>query len=123
MMRGSGLLFTTIEARSKLFGGIAFFTYASAVCYVMMRFKWRRLSRSQFIYTSVTGGRLWDHRDHVIIRLDLSGLRKTRWYEYAIRFVFGGLTTVATGLIAHHYGTRVARCSSRSRRFFRHLQL
>src|SRR5258707_487458 len=83
MMRGRGLLFTTIEARSKLFGGIAFFTYASAVCYVMMRFKWRRLSRSQFIYSSVTGGRLWDHRDHVIIRLDLSGLRKTRWYEYA----------------------------------------
>ena len=25
------------------------------------------------------------------------------------RVVFGGLTTVATGLIAHHYGTRVAR--------------
>jgi hypothetical protein len=42
------------------------------------------------------------------IRIDLSGLRETRWHEYAIRFVFGGLITSATGLIAHLYGPQTA---------------
>jgi len=38
------------------------------------------------------------------ISIDLSGLRKTGWGEYTLRFVFGGLITVATGIIAHAYG-------------------
>jgi hypothetical protein len=38
------------------------------------------------------------------IRLDLSALKRTRWYEYALRFLFGGAVTVATGLIAKQYG-------------------
>jgi hypothetical protein len=36
--------------------------------------------------------------------IDLSGLKRSRWYEYAIRFLFGGLITIATGLIARRYG-------------------
>ena len=35
------------------------------------------------------------------IHIDLDGLRRTRWYEYAVRFVFGGLITASAGLIAH----------------------
>ena len=31
-------------------------------------------------------------------------LRKTRWWEYLIRFGFGGAITVATGIIAHRFG-------------------
>jgi hypothetical protein len=38
------------------------------------------------------------------IRLDLSALNRTRRYEYALRFLFGGAVTVATGLIAKQYG-------------------
>jgi Protein of unknown function (DUF3147) len=38
------------------------------------------------------------------ITFDLSALTRTRWYEYALRFFFGGVVTVATGLIAKHYG-------------------
>jgi hypothetical protein len=38
------------------------------------------------------------------LSLDLSALKRTRWYEYALRFVFGGAVTVATGLIAKQYG-------------------
>ena|ERR1700730_9615588 len=37
------------------------------------------------------------------ISIDLAALRKTKWHEYAIRFVFGGLITAAAGLIAHSY--------------------
>lgn len=38
------------------------------------------------------------------IQLDLSALTKTRWYEYAVRFLFGGLITVLAGLISKKYG-------------------
>ena len=36
----------------------------------------------------------------MIVRLNLSALRETRWYEHAIRFVLGGAMTVIAGLIA-----------------------
>jgi len=38
------------------------------------------------------------------ITIDLSGLRRTRSRDYSMRFVFGGLITVATGIIAQRYG-------------------
>jgi uncharacterized membrane protein YjfL (UPF0719 family) len=41
------------------------------------------------------------------IKADLSALRITKWYEFAIRFVFGGLVTVATGMIAKKYGPSI----------------
>ena len=34
----------------------------------------------------------------------LSALTRTRWYEYALRFLLGGAVTVATGLIAKQWG-------------------
>lgn len=36
--------------------------------------------------------------------LQLSNLRAVKPHEYVIRFVLGGLATVATGLIAHRFG-------------------
>jgi hypothetical protein len=41
------------------------------------------------------------------IHIDLHGLRRTRWYEYIVRFVFGGLITAAAGLIAHRWGPAI----------------
>ncbi len=38
------------------------------------------------------------------IRLELSAIKQTKWYEYLVRFVFGGLVTVAAGLVAKKYG-------------------
>lgn len=40
-VRSQGVSFAAIEARSMIFGALAFFAYACGVCYVMMRFKWR----------------------------------------------------------------------------------
>jgi len=34
----------------------------------------------------------------------LSALRRTKWYEYLVRFVFGGTITVLAGLIAKKFG-------------------
>jgi hypothetical protein len=36
----------------------------------------------------------------MIVWLNLSALRETRWYEYLIRFALGGTMTVIAGLIA-----------------------
>src|SRR5579863_1130723 len=44
----------------------------------------------------------------MIVKLQLSALRQTRWYELALRILFGGLLTVLTGLIAKSSGPIVA---------------
>jgi len=41
------------------------------------------------------------------ISLDFSSLRRVRFYEYALRFLLGGLVTLATGLIAHSFGAAI----------------
>jgi len=38
------------------------------------------------------------------VSLHLLALRQTKWYEYAVRFLFGGTITVLAGLIAKQYG-------------------
>jgi hypothetical protein len=43
----------------------------------------------------------------MIVKIDLSSLKSTRPHEYAIRFLFGGLLTVLTGLIAKKYGPAI----------------
>jgi hypothetical protein len=43
----------------------------------------------------------------VHITFDPQGLRKTKWREIGIRFLFGGIITAVTGLIAKHWGPGV----------------
>jgi Protein of unknown function (DUF3147) len=38
------------------------------------------------------------------VSFDLSALNRTKWHEYAVRFLFGGLVTVGAGLIAKKFG-------------------
>ncbi|HXM61692.1 MAG TPA: DUF3147 family protein [Terriglobales bacterium] len=38
------------------------------------------------------------------IQVDFSTLEQTRWYEYAIRFLFGGTITAIAGIIANKWG-------------------
>lgn len=40
----------------------------------------------------------------MVIKADLSALKRTKWYEYAIRFALGGLITACAGAIAKSYG-------------------
>jgi hypothetical protein len=41
------------------------------------------------------------------IHADFSVLRKNKWSDYVPRFLFGGLVTVAAGLVAKHFGPAV----------------
>jgi uncharacterized protein DUF3147 len=43
----------------------------------------------------------------VIIKFNWTALKEVSWKDYAIRFVLGGLVTVATGLIAKRFGPAV----------------
>lgn len=38
------------------------------------------------------------------VHVEFSAIRKTRWYEYAARFVLGGLITAVAGIIAKAFG-------------------
>lgn len=42
------------------------------------------------------------------IGFDMSSLRLNRWSDYGVRFLFGGLVTALTGVLAHRYGPGVA---------------
>ena len=41
------------------------------------------------------------------LKIDTSGLGESHWYEYLIRFIFGGAVTVLAGLVAKHYGPSI----------------
>jgi hypothetical protein len=41
------------------------------------------------------------------VKIDPSALKKTRWYEFGVRFLFGGLITAGAGMIAKEFGPGV----------------
>lgn len=38
------------------------------------------------------------------IKIDTAGLGQSRWYEYLVRFIFGGAVTALAGVIAKRFG-------------------
>src|ERR1700757_4290677 len=40
----------------------------------------------------------------MVVKFQLSAVRRTKWYEVILRIIFGGLATVATGMIAKSFG-------------------
>ena len=38
------------------------------------------------------------------VSANFPALKKTKWYEYAVRFLLGGIVTVVAGLLAKYYG-------------------
>ena len=40
----------------------------------------------------------------MVVRFKFSALKEGRWYEYLLRFVLGGLATVAAGVVADVWG-------------------
>lgn len=41
------------------------------------------------------------------VKLSSSALRQTRWYEYGIRFLLGGLATVLAGAVSTRFGVAI----------------
>jgi len=42
------------------------------------------------------------------VRVDGSALRDSKWSQYTLRFLFGGIVTAIAGLVAQHYGPVIA---------------
>jgi len=40
----------------------------------------------------------------MLVTTDTTAIKQTRWYEYAVRFVFGGVITVIAGAIGKKWG-------------------
>jgi hypothetical protein len=40
----------------------------------------------------------------MVVKFELSALKRTKWYEIFLRILFGGVATVATGMIAKSFG-------------------
>jgi len=38
------------------------------------------------------------------VRINLAALKQTHWHEYLTRFLLGGAITLASGLVARHFG-------------------
>jgi hypothetical protein len=43
----------------------------------------------------------------MIVKMDATGLKETKWHEYAVRFLLGGLITSTAGFIAHKWGPSI----------------
>ena len=43
----------------------------------------------------------------MLVKLSSSALKQTRWYEYGVRFLLGGLATVVAGLVGAGFGVSV----------------
>ena len=43
----------------------------------------------------------------MLVKLSSSALKQTRWYEYGVRFLLGGLATVLTGVVSSRFGVSV----------------
>ncbi|WP_027529072.1 hypothetical protein [Bradyrhizobium sp. WSM3983] len=43
----------------------------------------------------------------MLVKLSSSALRQTRWYEYGVRFLLGGLATVFAGVVSARFGVAI----------------
>lgn len=43
----------------------------------------------------------------MLVKLSSSSLKRTRWYEYGVRFLLGGLATVFAGLVGARFGVTI----------------
>lgn len=43
----------------------------------------------------------------MLVKLSPSSLKQTRWYEYGVRFLLGGLATVFAGIVSKRFGVAV----------------
>ena len=104
-----GKAYAALECRSMMLGAVAFFAYALLVGWVLRRYKPHALFASLALmptWFAISFG-LWFLFEGAAMRrieVNLSSLRATKPHEYVARFLFGGFSTVAAGLIAKRFG-------------------
>ena len=107
----NGAEFAALEGRSMIVGAFALAAYSWTVCLLLKKNQmssWFATMLAMIAWIAVAFGASAQYfSDFMIVQLNLSAFRETRWYEYAIRFVLGGAMTVIAGLIAARFGSLV----------------
>src|SRR5580704_8438128 len=108
---GDGRLYAATEACSMIAGAISFFRIclrrkldsdARQVC----RFEGHDRRNAHLVWPGFGNlGLLLEIA--MQIKIDISVLRETKWSDYPIRFLFGGMVTAAAGIIAKKFGPGV----------------
>jgi hypothetical protein len=117
----NGAHFAAVEGRSMIVGAFALAACSWMVCLLLLKIRCR-LGSQRWCNDRLDRSRLRTlrsiFRTLMIVQLNLSALRETRWYDYAIRFVLGGAMTVFAGLIAARFGPVVGGLFLAFRRSF-----
>jgi hypothetical protein len=92
-------------------GALALCLYAFAVIRLLMKWKLRTLTATTcaipvWLGCAIAHGFCSRDRSRMAIRINLRVLRKTKWNEYALRFLFRGTITVATSVRQHQMARR-----------------
>ncbi len=100
------------ESWTMIYGAVALGCYSVVVCHLLMRFRLGALPATiscihRMACSRIRAPRRFRRCGLMLIKLSSSSLKRTHWYEYAVRFVLGGLATVATGLIGSHFGVAI----------------
>ena len=105
-----GKAFAGTECRSMMAGAAGLCLYSILVSQLLSRFRLSALmaTLSAMPLCFLTAFGLWriflTEALTMTIKIDPSGLTQTKWHEYALRFVAGGIITVLAGVIARKGG-------------------
>jgi hypothetical protein len=103
-----GPAYAALEGRSMMIGSLALCLYSVAVFRLTKRYQLPASVATGaalivWLYArSSENGSFWGNA--MTLGIKLSVLRDTRWHEYVIWFVLGGLATACTGAIATLFG-------------------
>ena len=80
-----------------------------AVSYVLLRFRRPALPVALVLLMLLDGRGHWalvcdGELTAMIVTISTSGLKRSKWWEFLLRFVLGGLVTAGAGLIAKKFG-------------------
>ena len=104
-----GKRFATQEAHSMIAGALALFLYACVIIHLIMNHRWHAgaaafSAQAVWLIFAIAAWAVVFAIERMRVSAHFSALKETKWYEFAVRFFFGGAITVITGLLAKHYG-------------------
>ena len=111
---GSG--YASTEARSMVLGAVAFFCYAAAASWLLLRYRKPALTTTAGSAPGVVRGSLCAvlprvsityGRQIMMVQAKLAAIKGIKLHEYAVLFIFGGLVCVIAGLISKRFGAEV----------------
>lgn len=100
-----GKAYAALESRSMILGAASFFVYTALCTWLMLRKKTKSMPRLRQSAVALGARALFLRWQQMNISFNRGALAKTKWYEYLVRFAFGGAITVTAGILAKYFGS------------------